>query len=272
MLKHRPLIGITAPSHSSMPSWFLIRLLIWHAGGRSIAIRPNRPLPAKKLCGLVLGGGADIDPALYKEKLIPTLKSETRKRKRLGPHFVFFVFVWLFRKLFSLEFTTLKEDKERDRLEYDILTQAIKNEIPILGICRGAQLINVYFGGSLHQEIADFYTEQPHLNTILPKATVVIDPESRLHSIIGKRFTRVNSLHHQSVKTLGENLKIVAKEPSGIVEAIEHTKLPFVIGVQWHPEFLLPYPRQRRIFRELVAASRKAKPFELASASRQENG
>jgi putative glutamine amidotransferase len=266
MLKHRPLIGVTGPSRASVPSWFFIQVLVWWAGGRTVHIKPDGHLPKKPLAGLILGGGADIDPALYKEKLISTYKTESNKVRKKNHHFFFFIFVWVFRKIFSLEFTTQKEDKKRDELEFRILSQAVKNELPILGICRGAQLINVFFGGTLHQEIAEFYTEQPQLNTILPKATILIDPQSRLYSILGKRYTRVNSLHHQSVKTVGKDVRIVAQEPSGIVEAIEHTRLPFVIGVQWHPEFLLTYRRQRRLFKALISASRRVHPVHFNSA------
>lgn len=261
MFRPRPLIGVTGPSRSAFPSWFFIRLLVWLAGGKCVQIRPNSPLPSKKFSGLILGGGADVDPSRYKEKLITTLKEESGKNQRRYRYFLFYVFIWLFRRLFSLQFTTQREDKERDHLEFQILQRAVENRIPIFGICRGAQVLNVFFGGSLHQEIADFYTEQPHLNTILPKSTVVVDPQSRLYEIIGKKFIRVNSLHHQAVKTLGKSLKISAKEPNGIIEAIEHTELPFVIGVQWHPEFLLPYPRQRKLFAKFVEASRTANPI-----------
>jgi putative glutamine amidotransferase len=264
----RPLIGVTGPSRSSIPSWFFIRLMIWWAGGRCVHIRPNCPLPKKPLAGLVLGGGADIDPSLYKEKLISTYKVASQETKRKNWHFFYFIFIWLFRKLFSLEFTTQREDKERDELEFGILKQVIERQLPILGICRGAQLINVYFGGSLHQDIAEFYTEQPYLNSILPKSTIIIEPHSRLHSILGKKYTRVNSLHHQSVKTVGQKLKIVAREPNGIVEAIEHSDHPFLIGVQWHPEFLIPYRTQRKIFKQLVEASQKnTKPVQIFNVS-----
>lgn len=265
MLKHRPLIGVTGPSRSSIPSWFFIRIMIWLAGGKCVHIRPDGPLPKKPLAGLVLGGGADIDPERYKEKLIRTYQKASRETKK-NWHFFFFIFIWLFRKLFSLEFTTQKEDKKRDELEFHILNQVIDHKLPVLGICRGAQVLNVHFGGSLHQDIEEFYTEHPYLNTILPKSTILIDPQSKLHSILKKKYTRVNSLHHQSVKEIGKDLRIVAKEPNGIVEAIEHPDYPFLIGVQWHPEFLIPYKTQRRLFKELVKASQKSSPVQLTRA------
>ncbi|MEZ0390571.1 MAG: gamma-glutamyl-gamma-aminobutyrate hydrolase family protein [Pseudobdellovibrionaceae bacterium] len=267
MPKHRPLIGVTSPSRSSLPSWYFIRIIIWWAGGRSVRIRPDSPLPKKNLDGLILGGGADIDPTRYKEKVLPALQQVSKEVPSKNWRFFYFVFIWLFRKLLSLEFTTQKEDKQRDELEFHILRLAVEKQIPVLGICRGAQLLNVFFGGSLYQEIAEFYTEQPYLNTVLPKSTILVKTDSRLHSILKKKLTRVNSLHHQSVKTLGQNLKIAAQEPNGVVEAIEHPDFPFLIGVQWHPEFLIPYRAQRRIFKELVEASRKSQSVCLVNVS-----
>lgn len=266
-LRKRPLIGVTCPSRSSIPAWFFIRWQIWMAGGRAIRITPKDPLPHKQVSGLILGGGADIDPVRYKEKVIPTIKQESHQVRHKNKHFVIGVLVWLSRKLFSLEFTTQLEDKERDELEFQIVEKAVQKKLPILGICRGAQLLNVYFGGSLHQDIADFYTEQPHLHSVLPLSTVIIDPQSRLHSILHKKYTKVNSLHHQSVKTVGLNLKAVAHETNGLIEAIEHLELPFVIGVQWHPEFMVTDRRQRRIFQSLVQEASKAEPLALVSVS-----
>lgn len=263
----RPLIGVTGPSRSSIPAWLFIKVQIWMAGGRAVHITPACPLPKKEICGLVLGGGADIDPRLYREKVIPTFKEESKKVRHMGRHFLIQVLVWLMRKIFSLQFTTVREDKERDRLEFSLLRQVVDRRIPVLGICRGAQLINVFFGGTLYQDIAEFYIEQPQLHTVLPKATILVEPGSRLYSILQKKYTRVNSLHHQSVKTLGSNLVISARETTGVVEAIEHTQLPFVLGVQWHPEFLLTYRRQRRIFSAFVEEARRSPSVRLAEPS-----
>ncbi len=268
----RPWIAVTGPERSSIPAWFFIWLQIWWAGGRAIYLKPNTDLPRQKVSGLILGGGADIDPVRYREKVLPTLKQESRQVRHKNRHFLIPVFVWLFRKIFSLEFTTLKEDQKRDELEFNLLKNLIPQRLPILGICRGAQVLNVYFGGTLHQEIADFYTEQVHLHTILPQSTVLIEPDSKLCNILKTKHVRVNSLHHQSVKTLGDSLKIVAQEPGGVVEAIEHTELPFVIGVQWHPEFLITFRRQRRLFEALVREARKAEPVSLMMDSKVSAG
>jgi len=267
--RSRPRIGVTGPSRSSLPAWYFIRMSIWLAGGSAVRITPCKALPQFGLQALVFGGGADIDPVRYKEKVLPTLKEASHQTRHKNFDFFLIVFIWLSRKLFSLEFTTQKEDKERDRLEFDLMEQAVRQKLPVLGICRGAQLINVFFGGTLHQDIAHFYVEQPILQTLLPRSTILIEASSQLHGILKRRYLQVNSLHHQAVKTLGQDIQIVAIEPNGIVEAIEHTKLPFVIGVQWHPEFLLTFRRHRRIFLELVNAAKKTEPLVFAQPGRQ---
>lgn len=263
MPSHKPRIGVTCPSRSSLPAWYFIRISVWLAGGQAVRITPCRPLPEQELQGLIFGGGADIDPVRYKEKVLPALKEASHETPHKNFDFFLIVFIWLSRKIFSLEFTTQREDKERDQLEFELLHQAIDHQLPVLGICRGSQLINVFFGGSLHQDIGHFYVEQPILQTLLPKSTVLIEPSSQLHSIFGHKYLRVNSLHHQAVKSLGKDLQISAIEPNGVIEAIEHTKLPFVVGVQWHPEFLLTIRKQRRIFAALVKAARAAVPLRL---------
>jgi putative glutamine amidotransferase len=252
MPSHKPLIGVTGPVKGAWPSWILTKFLIWKAGGRTVHITTQRPTTIENLSGLILGGGADIDPGRYKEKMITSVKNEIHQRRRINFRFIFHVLILAFRHIFSLRFTRDIEDKPRDELEFSLLQQAIQKKIPILGICRGAQLINVFFGGTLFQDNSHFYTEEPELRTVLPRVTVMIEPNSQLHKILQKRYTKVNSLHHQSVDRLGHNLKIVARETSGVVEAVEHTSLPFVIGLQWHPEFLPMNPTQRKIFKAFL--------------------
>lgn len=267
----RPRIGVTGPSAGGWAAWICTRLALIWAGARPVRITPHRPRELGDLDGLILGGGADIDPSYYGESMLATIQTEARAiHRRWGWAFVVSILMWWIRRLSSVRFTTAKQDFDRDRLELGLLAQAVAQGVPVLGICRGGQLINIYFGGSLHQDIAGFYIEHPALRTIRARKLVEIEPLSRLADLTEKRWLRVNSLHHQSVKRVGQGLRVVARELSGIVQAIEHTTLPFVIGVQWHPEFLPMHPEQRRLFSRLVreAEARRAHPQSVRSGLR----
>ncbi|MBD3648267.1 MAG: gamma-glutamyl-gamma-aminobutyrate hydrolase family protein [Pseudomonadales bacterium] len=140
-------------------------------------------------------------------------------------------------------------DPERDQLEIQCINTAFDRNIPILGICRGAQLINVVNGGSLHPDINHLRaitSTKPHL---YPHKRVTIEPQSLLANIITRPVIRVNSLHHQAVKDLGDSLKVVASDRDNIVQAIEHQSSDKILGVQWHPEYLFFLPTQLAIFR-----------------------
>ncbi|GBD42504.1 Putative glutamine amidotransferase [bacterium HR39] len=133
----------------------------------------------------------------------------------------------------------------------------------MLAICGGMQLLNVVLGGTLLQHIPDAVPgalahEQPHPRTE-PGHEVEITPESRLHGITGRLRMAVNSAHHQAVDRPGRDLLVSARAPDGVVEAVEHRHHPFVIGVQWHPEYGID-PGDRRLFEGLVAAARGCAP------------
>ena len=161
--------------------------------------------------GLILSGGEDIDPIFYGEEPILQLGE-------LCP--------------------------ERDPFEIKLFKRALERKIPILGICRGFQIINVALGGTLYQDIkvqqgSDFN----HLNLMYPVDTldheVVLSKESKLYQIMKAERLMVNSLHHQAIYKVGENLKVVGISTDHIIEALEYEGEPFVLGVQWHPEDLV---------------------------------
>ena len=116
-------------------------------------------------------------------------------------------------------------------------------------------MINVALGGTLHTDIHAVYIEAPRMRTVLPKKTVHIELNSRLHHITGCNPCRVNALHHQSVDRVGRGLRVVARDESGIVQAIEGTGAEFLVGVQWHPELLVFSKPQQRLFAALAAAT-----------------
>lgn len=277
-VRERPLIGVTGPDKGGWPAWVMTWLAIRRAGGRAMHITPSSPVSVEKLDGLVIGGGADVDPALYgktnaleqlreqAEEESPVAQDPRAKRPwywlvpwlftgAVSSAFKLLVLLWFFRRWFSTS-QHQTGDRERDRLESELIEGASEREIPILGICRGMQLLNVARGGTLHGDITDFYEESPRLQTLLPKKRIAISPRTRIEQILGPTEAQVNSLHHQSVKNLGRGLRVSALESNGIIQAIEDPKAPFFLGVQWHPEFLPQDERQQNLFIELVNCSR----------------
>ncbi len=225
MTGRRPVIGVTTSDHKSRIAWFFDWLAVWRAGGRPMRLTPTRPADPRLLDGLVIGGGDDIEAHLYDGQV-------------------------------SLD---VRVDPARDRLELQLLESALPDHKPVLGICRGAQMINVSLGGSLHGDIHAAYPGARRRRTILPRMTVEIEPESRLRGILGLARCRVNSLHHQSVDRLGRGLRAVAHGTAGMVQGVEARDHRFLLGVQWHPEFLVLSRPQQRLFRALVDASRGAR-------------
>jgi len=163
---------------------------------------------------------------------------------------IFYPLLFAFRKLFSTSEHGI--DHNRDELEFTLLEKALEKQIPILGICRGAQLINVHFGGDLHNSLDNFYTEIPQLYTIWPKKKVYIKKSSKLHGIFEAKVLHVNALHLQAVKKIATNFEATVKESNGVIQGIEHINASFIVGVQWHPEYLPQITAQQKIFTALV--------------------
>jgi putative glutamine amidotransferase len=259
MNKH-PIIGVTGPKEGGLFAWIMIWLALKRKGAKPLRITPETNIEMLRLHGLVLGGGSDIDPENYGEELLiikESVKEQRFKDKLLG------AILFLIRMIFSVKMSQPEKDVDRDRMEKKLCLYTLEQQLPVLGICRGAQLINVALGGTLHQDTRTFYTETPHIKSILPSKKVYLTKKSKLRKIFNVDTCLVNSLHHQAVNILGPDLIISAKEDNKIIQAIEHTKHPFMIGVQWHPEYLPHIRLQQRLFKSLVEASKKFKQSRL---------
>ncbi len=200
------------------------------AGGLPVVLPPlgADAIPAllEHLDGICLSGGPDIHPGGYQADPHP----------ELGP-----VWPWL------------------DAFEIGLAGAADERELPVLGICRGAQALNVVRGGTLHQHLPDVTNGTiEHRQTAPGRRTtheVVLQPDSALARILGGDQAAVNSFHHQAVDTLGDRLVAVAHAPDGVVEAIEAKDRLHYRGVQWHAETLVDRPAHLSLFAGLVAAA-----------------
>ncbi|WP_040371038.1 gamma-glutamyl-gamma-aminobutyrate hydrolase family protein [Alkalidesulfovibrio alkalitolerans] len=253
------MLGVTGPDRGGLAAWWFTCLAIWRAGGACRRITPSRPSGIEGLDGLILGGGADVAPALYGADPLPSPEEmavgETGVVRRLAA-MVTFPLLFLIRRVLTTRNPGL--NAKRDELELGLLREALARDLPVLGICRGAQLINVVLGGSLHQHLAGFYGESPNIRSLLPRKKIRVEKDSRLVRILGCETCRVNALHDQAIDRPGEDVRIVAMEPSGVVQAVEVNGKRLVLGVQWHPEYLPLHRSQARLFEEFVRAARRA--------------
>lgn len=137
---------------------------------------------------------------------------------------------------------SLLSTDRRTNFEIKLMQKVMEANKPMLGICAGEQLLNIILGGTLYQDIgsSDIQTDinhKPGGNTSLERHYIDIEKDSLLYSIVGKERYKVNTHHHQAVHDLGKDLRVSAVAPDGVIEAIEHTKLGFCLGVEWHPEY-----------------------------------
>ncbi len=175
--------------------------------------------------GILLTGGHDVDPKLYGDTQIAECGDIC---------------------------------SERDKMEKELLVQALEIDIPILGICRGIQFLNVYLGGTLYQDLKtqrlsyiEHHQSPPY---DIPVHRVSINEDSGLYRLLNMRSIWVNSYHHQAIKQKAESVKSMAVSEDGITEAIEIPGKKFVWAFQWHPEFSFRRDENsKKIFREFVS-------------------
>jgi putative glutamine amidotransferase len=234
----RPLIGVTTselrassagtlrrhgePPHPEMALGMTYLRAIEAVGGMPVVLPPlgDAVLYLDRLDGICLSGGPDLDPGVY---------GAQDRHAELGP-----------------------TEPGLDAFELSLARAADARGIPILGICRGAQALNVARGGTLHQHVAGHRQTEPATATT---HSVHVEPGSRLAALVGTRPLRVNSFHHQAADVLGDGLRAVAHSADGTVEAIEDSGPQLVLGVQWHAEGLADAPRHRALFAALVEAA-----------------
>ena len=252
----RPLIGVSTselrpgelatlrrhgePPHAEMALGITYVRAVEAAGGVPVVMPPlgldEVPDLVARLDGLVLSGGPDLSPAAYDAKPHPDLGMT---------------------------------EPALDAFEYAMVAEALRHGMPILGICRGAQAVNVALGGSLHQHlpevVGDAIGHRQSQDGRRPTHAEEVVPGSLQAELLGGGPLAVNSFHHQAVDRLGNGLRVSARAPDGTIEAIEDRSRPFLLAVQWHAETLGDSEQRRPLFEGLVAAAAGVRRLPLAA-------
>ena len=224
-----PIIGITFSFKITRGTSNNYIRAIKEFGGEPRVLYPGVPdSEFTDINGLLLTGGPDIDPVHYNET----------------------------------EHETADVNRDRDKLELRVFERAMKKDIPVFGVCRGIQVMNVVIGGSLYQDIPSQFTD--HLTHKRMEDTeddwhpIKIQPESLLNQITKEDTAEVNSRHHQALKVIGDGFVVTAQSEDGIIEAIEDKSKKFMLGVQYHPERMFKTTESRehrcKLFKAFIKA------------------
>jgi putative glutamine amidotransferase len=237
-----PLIGITtygrnANAEFTLPAAYVEAVTL--AGGCAVLLPPSRAVPLallEGLDGLIFAGGGDIAPERYGGQPHPT---------------VYLV------------------DPERDAFELALAAAALERSQPVLGICRGLQVLAVATGATLVPHVPAVYGDRVQHRLDHPRRPIehqiTVAPNCQLASILGTTATVVTSWHHQAIARLPDCWRPVAAAADGLIEAVEHRHHPWMVAVQWHPELSGPDPVQQRLFQALVQAAQPTAALPLSS-------
>jgi putative glutamine amidotransferase len=247
--KKVPRIAVTGPNSGGTTAWLFTALGIKLAGGKPVRVMPKHFNGELRYDGIVIGGGSNIHPENFKEEKTPEVK-----RSR----FLRFKEKLLYPMEFFNGFSSDAYDKERDNMEMQFIDFALENNRPILGICRGHQLLNAKLGGTMYESTLPLLKNRMRIRSPFPRKTVIYtQDDSLIADIAGDDPIQVNAIHSQAIGEPADELEVTAKEKSGITQVIEKKDSNKVLGVQWHPEYLFYMRVHRNIFQWLINKSAK---------------
>lgn len=232
----RPTIGITIDYNAAQTCYespYTYARAVELAGGLPVLLpyRTDLSLIGQYLDlvnGVLLSGGNDLNPKSWGEEYHPK---------------------------------TVPVDPLREKFEMALIAEIERRRTPVLGVCLGSQVMNVYRGGSLHQFLPDLpregALEHRKVNDVVLRHDVTVEPDTLLGRTLGKRQVSVNTYHKQSVNRLGRGLRVIATAPDGVVEGFEDASFPLFAAVQWHPERIVDEPEHLSLFKLLVDRSRR---------------
>jgi gamma-glutamyl-gamma-aminobutyrate hydrolase PuuD/predicted ATP-grasp superfamily ATP-dependent carboligase len=222
--RKRPIIGITKPEDGDRLAYRAMKFAVWVAGGDPVKVTAQAPRDPRSIDGLIFGGGGDVYPKRY--------QGQPKEGYRY--------------------------DLARGDMEASWAMAARRHNLPVLGVCRGAQMLNVLAGGTLHMDLSQF-KHQRHSNLVVrffERYPIRIRSKSKLAALTKcPQHMKVNAIHSQAIDRLGAGLTVSAREPNGVIQAIEDQSQPFWVGVQFHPELLIYRAPFRRLFKALVEAA-----------------
>jgi gamma-glutamyl-gamma-aminobutyrate hydrolase PuuD len=221
----RPTIGVTMPDRGDTLPWLALKFAVWLAGGRAVRLTARAPRDPRTIDGLIFGGGSDVYPLAYEGQPKPGYRY----------------------------------DLARGDMEASWAVAARRHDLPVLGVCRGAQMLNVLAGGTLHPDLSGFEGRKPTASLwerLTVREVVEVRENSRFFGSVQARRLLVNVGHQQAIDRLGVGLTVVARHDNGLIQVVEDRARRFWIGVQHHPEMMIHRTAPRRLFKGLVEAAR----------------
>jgi len=223
----KPIIGITKSDRGGSFGFYATQFAVILAGGRPVVLKPSTYKNIKEIDGLIINGGTDVYPGFFGQQPKPNY-----------PY-----------------------DHPRDAMEMELAKQAIVQNKPAMGICRGAQLMNVLNGGTLHMNVSEAYEDAIYPDGFwhhaLYRKNIYLEKNSFFHRLINTDSLKVNSIHKQAIAKLGKDIKVDAQEKNGVIQAIHLSHHLFYFGMQFHPEYLIYRKKFRDIFVKFIHATQK---------------